>query len=152
RARARIEGALLEKSSSTAERNAAALALGDLGDTEAEPALARALADDDSDVRWAAREALEKLFPTDRTRVEFLAVESEHDDISEPAASFLANEGDAGRLLAMLAKLSRESLCQRIRFGLVRRERLPSADLVKLLGEVAPAARADAAWVVGARA
>ncbi len=152
RARARIEGALLEKSSSDAERVAAAKALGDLGDLDAEPALAKALRDDEGDVRWAAREALEKLFPTDRMRVEFLAVESEHEDISEPAATFLANEGDAGRLLGKLAKLTNEALRQRIRFGLFRRAELPTADVVKLLGEPAPAARADAAWVAGARA
>ena len=152
RARARIEGALLEKSSATPEREAAAIALGDLADLGAEPALARALNDEDDDVRWAAREALSKLFPKDQTRVEFLAVESEHDDISEPAATFLANEGDPGRLLDKLAKLSRESLRQRIRFGLVRRQTLPTASLIKLLGEPAAAARGDAAWVVGARA
>ena len=151
RARARLEGALLEKSSSDDERSAAAIALGELGDKEAEPALAKALGDDDDDVRWAAREALDKLFPSDRTRVEFLAVESEHEDISEPAASFLANEGDAALLLRKLAKLSREALRQRIRFGLVRRDTLPAAELARLLEESEPAARADAAWVVGAR-
>jgi ParB family chromosome partitioning protein len=151
RSRARLEGALLEKTSTNAEKTTAASLLGELGDTVAEAALAKALGDEDDDVRWSAREALDKLFPNDRTRVEFLAVTSEHDDISEPAAAFLADRGDASRLLSKLGEITRDSLRERIRFGLVRREALPAADLVALLGGADARARADAAWVVGAR-
>lgn len=152
RARTRIEGVLAASSSSESERIEAAKALGELGDAAAEPALGLALRDASLEVAWHALEALEKLFPTDRTRVEFFAVESHHAAISERAASFLANEGDAARLLAKLAKLSQESLRQRIRFGLVRRKSLPTRDLARLLDDPSPRARADAAWVVAVRA
>ena len=152
RSRSRIELVLGEGSSSEAERVLAAKSLGDLSDPASEKALAAALKDDDDDVRWAARDALEKVFPNDRTRIELHAVESYHDDISEPAAAYLANEGDAGVLLEKLTKLKNETLRQRLRFGLVRRETVPAQDLAKLLAHASPSARADAAWVIGARA
>lgn len=151
RGRARIEAVLAERSSSNDERVAATKALGELADPASEKPLAKALNDYTDDVRWGAREALEKLFPKDRTRVEFLAVESDNEDISEPAAAFLADEGNAGLLLEKLAKLSNDGLRERIRFGLVRREKVPSSDLAKLLSADAAAARSDAAWLTGAR-
>jgi ParB family chromosome partitioning protein len=151
RARARIESVLSERSSTDAEKRAAVTSLGEMSDPASESVLAGALEEDDEDTRWGAREALEKLFPADRLRVEFLAVESEQSDISEPAAKYLATEGDPGQLLEKLAKLGSESLRERIRFGLVRRERVGAADLLKLLAADAASSRADAAWVVGAR-
>lgn len=151
RSRTRIEGVLASSSSSETERVEAAKALGEMNDAAAEPVLGLALRDASLEVAWVALEALEKLFPTDRTRIEFFAVESHHTAIAERAASFLANEGDATRLLGKLAKLSSESLRQRIRFGLVRRKTLPARDLGRLLDDVSPRARADAAWVVAVR-
>ncbi|WP_394822786.1 HEAT repeat domain-containing protein [Pendulispora albinea] len=150
RSRARIEAVLRERGSSDHEKEVAAKALGELGDVQAEATLARAL--DDDDACWAARDALEKLFPNDRLRVEFLAVESENSDISDPAAAYLADEGDAERLLAKLAKLSNESLRLRIRFGLARRAQIAPDAVIALLGDPSPLAREGAAWVAGARA
>ncbi len=152
RARSRLEGALVESSSSEGERKVAAELLGEIGDVASENALGRALRDDDADVRFAAQSALMKLFPNERTRVEFLAVESSYSDVAGPAASFLADEGDAALLLAKLGALRNASLRQRIRFGLVRRATIPTSDIVKLLAATSVSARADAAWLVGARA
>ncbi len=151
RGRSRIEGALTESTSSEQERRVAAELLGELADASSESALGHALNDDDADVRFAAREALMKLFPKERTRVEFLAVASNYADMSGPAAAFLADEGDAALLLTKLGALSNSSLRQRIRFGLVRRAQVAAADLAKLLAMPSVSARADAAWLVGAR-
>jgi ParB family chromosome partitioning protein len=151
RARSRLEGALLEGSSSEDERRMAAKLLGEICDAASEKALAQALRDDDADVRWNAQNALMKIFPNERTRVEFHAVESPYEDVSGPAASFLADEGDAALLLAKLGALRNASLSERIRFGLVRRESVPTADIVKLLAADATSARSDAAWLAGAR-
>ena len=147
RSRARIEG-VLASGTYDQERVAAAEALGELKDPASELVLAKALDDDTDDVRDAARAALDLIFPTERTRVELLAVESEHDDVSEPAAAFLAAEGDAEELLGKLGKIKSEALRQRLRYGLARRTALPGAALAALLGEGAASARADAAWLV----
>jgi len=146
RSGARLAG-VLASGTTSGERRAAAEALGELKDTASETALARALDDSDADVRHAAREALDLVFPSERTRVELLAVESKHTDVSEPAAAFLASEGDAGQLLAKLGKIASSVLRERLRYGLVRRASVPGAALGKLLGEGAASARADAAWV-----
>ena len=147
RARGRIEG-ILASGTTTGERRAAAEALGELADSASELVLARALGDDDIDVRDAARAALALVFPSERTRVELLAVESEHADVSAPAAAFLAAEGDAAELLGKLGRIKSEALRARLRYGLTRRAALPGATLATLLGEGTAAARADAAWVV----
>ncbi len=152
RSRARIEAVLAETSSSVAERVAAAKALGELGDAAAEATLGSALDVGSPEIRWAARDALDALFPDERVRVELLAVESSAPEISEPAAAYLANEGDAALLLAKLPKLKSEVLRRRIRFGLVRRAVLLVDDLTALLLEPSPEARSDAAFLAGARA
>jgi ParB family chromosome partitioning protein len=126
--------------------------LGEIADAASEAALGRALTDDEEEVRWAAREALTKIFPNERTRIEFLAVESEHGDMSGPAAAFLADEGDAALLLTKLGALKDRDLRERIRFGLARRAAVPTVDIAKLLAASGASARADAAWLAGARA
>jgi ParB family chromosome partitioning protein len=69
-----------------------------------------------------------------------------------PAAAFLADQGDAALLLTKLGALKNHDLRERIRFGLARRTTVPTADIAKLLGASAASARADAAWLAGARA
>jgi ParB family chromosome partitioning protein len=150
RSRARIESILSARGSSQPERHAAVQALFEIGDVASEAVLGNAL--NEWDVRWEARYALEKLFPSERTRIELLAVESSYPDMSGPAATFLATEGDPSLLLEKLAKLSDTSLRERLRFGLVRRETIPSGPLGKLLASPSADARADAAWVIGVRA
>ena len=150
-ARSRLETLLRDDGTDNEVRTAAAEELGRLGDTAAEGALASVLDDWDDDLRMAARKALDALFPKDRVRVEFLAVASEQEDISEPAASYLATEADPMQLLPRLATLDKEELRQRLRRGLVRRASLPAGALAMLLGHEKPSAREEAAWLVGAR-
>ena len=151
RARSRLETLLSDDTVGNTVRLTAAQELGKLGDTAAELTLAHALNDWDGDVRTAARKALDALFPQERIRVEFLAVASEQEDISEPAASYLATEADPMKLLPRLATLDKEELRQRLRRGLVRRVSLPAGALASLLGHEKPSAREEAAWLVGAR-
>ena len=151
RARSRLETLLADDDVDNTVRLTAAQELGKLGDTAAELTLAKALDNWDDELRAAARKALDALFPKERIRVEFLAVASEQEDISEPAASYLATEADPMQLLPRLATLDKEELRQRLRRGLVRRASLPAGALAMLLGHEKPSARAEAAWLVGAR-
>ncbi|WP_437691469.1 HEAT repeat domain-containing protein [Sorangium sp. So ce176] len=124
--------------------------LGLLGDTAAEPALARALDARSAEVRKGARKALEKLFPDQRTRVELLAVSSEYDDIASPAASYLAAEADPAELLPRLPSLKDEDLRQRLAMGLLRRGPLPAAALERMLADERAPARQEAARLIAA--
>ncbi|WP_437613041.1 HEAT repeat domain-containing protein [Sorangium sp. So ce834] len=126
--------------------------LGELGDRAAELALARALDAWSAEVRKAARKALEKLFPGERTRVELLAVASEHDDIASPAASYLAAEADPTELLPRLAALKDEELRRRLAMGLLRRGALPAAALRAMLEDDRAPARQEAARLIAAGA
>jgi ParB family chromosome partitioning protein len=151
RARARLESLVRDEDTDNAVKLTAVQELGRLGDTQAEATLALALDSWDDDLRREARKALDALFPKERIRVEFLAVASEQEDISEPAASYLATEADPVQLLPRLATLEKEELRQRLRRGLARRASLPAGALAILLGHEKPAAREEAAWLVGAR-
>ncbi|WP_437667450.1 HEAT repeat domain-containing protein [Sorangium sp. So ce1182] len=124
--------------------------LGLLGDPAAEQALARALDARSAEVRKGARKALEKLFPGQRTRVELLAVGSEHDDIASPAATYLAAEADPAELLPRLASLKDEELRQRLAMGLLRRGPLPAAALERMLTDERAPARQEAARLIAA--
>ncbi len=125
--------------------------LGLLGDTAAEAVLAQGLDYWDDDVREHARKALEKLFPNDRTRVEFLAVGSDYEDISEPAAAYLAKEATPAQLLPRLATIKDENLRFRLTMGLLERPELPASDLAKLLADDRATARKDAAFLIAGR-
>lgn len=128
---------------------ASAEALGELANVASEAALAQALDNYDNSVCEAAHKSLEKLFPNDKTRVALHALASPCADIANPAAAYLSTEGDAAELLPRLATLEDEELVTRLRFGLLRRETLPTDALVKLLGNAAPTAREGAAWLAG---
>lgn len=148
RSRARLETIVrAERSSQSVERRAAAQVLGKLGDVAAEKALGQALQDDDYEVRNDAREALGKLFPNERTRIELAAVGSAHEDIAGPAAAFLATEGDAAQIVEQLVKIDDDDLLQPLLFGLTRRPSIPVDSLVKLLDHKEPTTRRDAAWL-----
>lgn len=133
-------------------RVTAATQLGLIGDTAAEPVLVKALNAWGWELRRTARKALDKLFPGDRMRVELVAVESERDDIAEPAAAYLAKEADPAELVPRLGKLKNEALRARLTLGLLQRPSLPAAALVKLLEEERPSARKDGAYLVASRA
>ncbi len=149
RARAKIEALLTDEDTDNEVRITAAAELGKLGDVASEPALASVLDSDDFELRKEARKALDVLFPKDRVRVEFLAVASQYSDISEPAATYLAEEADPAQLVPRLATLKEEPLRQRIRRGLARRGALPIPELAALLANELPQAREEAALVIG---
>lgn len=152
RTRARLESILLDGPARGAVQVEAARQLGHLGDVAAEQALAKALNHWDDDVRAEARRALDRLFAGERTRVEFLAVDSDQEDISDPAATYLATAGEPALLLQRLGTLKDDDLRQRLRYGLLRRPQLPGAGLVKLFTQEDAGAREAAAWLLGARA
>jgi ParB family chromosome partitioning protein len=151
RSRAILERIAADDDTNEALREVAIIQLGELGDAAAEATLAKALDRWNDSVRKEARKALEKLFPSDRTRVEFLAVGSEYDDIAEPAASYLATEANPADLLPRLAALKDEALRFRLKMGLLKRPSLPAADLARLLESEAATARDDAAWLIAGR-
>lgn len=152
RARARLEALVTDRGVPDPVRQEAAEQLGQLGDPAAEAALGRALDDWEWDVREAARKALDRLFPGERTRIELLAVGSRHDDISGPAAAYLAVEGDAAVLLGRLPGLKDEALRRRLGYGLLRRPLLPAAGLAGLCAQADPALRREGAWLIGGHA
>ncbi|MCE9668591.1 HEAT repeat domain-containing protein [Myxococcus stipitatus] len=149
RARVKLEALLTDTGTDSDVRLTVARELGKLKDPEAEAALAATLDDDDDELRQEARKALDALFPKERTRVEFLAVASTYADISEPAATYLANEGDPALLVPRLATLANVELRLRLRRGLARRGALPVPEVVALLGHDKPEAREEAALLVG---
>jgi len=149
RARVKIEALLTDDSTSNPVRLTAATELGKLGDVASESALASVLDAYDFELRKEARKALDILFPKDRVRVEFLAVASRFSDISEPAATYLAEEADPALLVPKLATLKDEALRRRIRRGLARRGALPAPELAALLAHEQPQAREEASLVIG---
>ncbi|HZF52749.1 MAG TPA: HEAT repeat domain-containing protein [Polyangiaceae bacterium] len=132
-------------------RVVAIVLLGEIGDAAAEETLAKALEHWNTSARNEARKALEKLFPTDRTRIEFLAVGSPYDDTAEPAATYLAKEAEPAQLLPRLATLKDENLRFRLTIGLLERPSLPAADLARLLESDRAASREDAAFLIAGR-
>ncbi|MBN8470939.1 HEAT repeat domain-containing protein [Corallococcus exiguus] len=149
RARVKLEALLADGETDDDVRRTVAEELGKFGDPAAEAALAAALNEEDDDLRAAARKALDVLFPKERTRVEFLAVQSEHEDISEPAATYLASEGDPALLVPRLATLDNVELRLRLRRGLARRGAMPVPEVIALFGHDKPEAREEAARLVG---
>ncbi|NTX52264.1 HEAT repeat domain-containing protein [Myxococcus sp. CA039A] len=149
RARVKLEALLLDTGTRDEVRITTAQELGKLKDVEAEATLATILDDGDDDLRQEARKALDALFPKERTRVEFLAVASINEDISEPAAAYLSREGDPVLLVPRLATLTNEELRLRLRRGLARRGALPVTETVALLAHDKPEARQEAALLVG---
>ncbi|KFE68432.1 HEAT repeat domain-containing protein [Hyalangium minutum] len=149
RARVKMEALLTDDSTTDTVRVTAATELGKLGDLAAESALASVLDSHDYALRRESRKALDILFPKDRVRVEFLAVASRFSDISEPAATYLAEEADPALLVPKLATLKDETLRRRIRRGLARRGALPITELAALLAHELPQAREEAALVIG---
>ena len=113
-----------------------------------ETVLAELLSDELYEVREAAITSLTTILHGDRTRVSLHALASPHDHISRPAASYLATAGDPATLVARLGSVKSADLRRMLREGLIRRGALPEAELAAALAGD-PAARAEAAWIVG---
>ena len=92
---------------------------------------------------------LQRIFPKDRTRTSLLALRSSHEDISAPAASFLARRGDPATLVARMSEIESDEVRERLRQGLIRRGACPIDEIRALLTGDAPGQRADAAWLAG---
>lgn len=149
RSRALIEKIARERLEPENIRATAVQQIGELGEESSEEVLAELLSDPAQNLRTAAYRALERVFPTQRTRTAMLALRSRHAEISGPAASFLAKHGDAEVLVSRMTDIAEDSVRQRLRRGLIRRDECP-ASLTELLTGEAAAQRADAAWIAGA--
>ncbi|TMQ20672.1 MAG: hypothetical protein E6J91_03370 [Deltaproteobacteria bacterium] len=114
-----------------------------------EPVLAELLSDDDDDVREAALGALAKVVGGDRTRVSLHGLAARHDDISRPAATYLATAGDPATLVARLGAVHNPEVRRMLREGLIRRAALPRAELETALQSSDPVPRTEAAWIAG---
>ncbi|MEJ7598372.1 MAG: HEAT repeat domain-containing protein [Kofleriaceae bacterium] len=120
------------------------------GDNAAlETVLAELLSDDDHAVRTVAVTALGKLLGGDRTRLSLHALGSPHGHVSRPAALYLATAGDPATLVSRLGAIKSPEIRRMLREGLIRRGALPAPELAAALHGTDPAARAEAAWIVG---
>ncbi|HEU0034180.1 MAG TPA: HEAT repeat domain-containing protein [Kofleriaceae bacterium] len=117
--------------------------------TASEAVLAELLADDDRAIRDAGVAALTKVLGGDRTRVSLHALGSPHDDVSRPAATYLATAGDPATLVARLGTVKSAETRRMLREGLIRRGALPQPELAAVLAGSDPAARAEASWIAG---
>lgn len=123
--------------------------LGSFASPESEDALAVLLSDNAPRVRKAAHAALERVFPSERTRTALLALRSTFAEISAPAAGFLAKHGDPEVLVERMVSIDADDVRRQLRRGLVRRGECPAA-LAEVLASNAAGQRADAAWIAGA--
>ncbi len=117
---------------------------------QSETVLAELLATDSYSVRGAALAALTKVLGGDRTRVGLHALGSPFDEISGPAAKYLATAGDPATLVARLGGVRSPEIRLMLREGLIRRGAAPVAELAAALKSAEPQPRAEAAWIAGA--
>ncbi|MGC4118589.1 MAG: HEAT repeat domain-containing protein [Myxococcales bacterium] len=150
RSRALLEKIAVDGDEPADVRVVAVTQLGLLKDPASEPALAAALTA--PGVQQAARTALERLFPDDRARVALHLMQSRWPQAVEEAAAFLALHADPGVVTGFLEQIKDREARARLRWGLVRRQAAPTAQLKALLEGKSVPARAEAAWVAGAAA
>lgn len=145
--RALLERLAGDRHESRNVRSACAKALGVAANPASEAVLADMLKDGDWQLRKVAREALGKLFPEDETRVQLHALQSPYADTSNPAAAYLARQGDPEVLLARLSEIEDHAIRARLRTGLLRRGLAPTDALRRVLEGDAHGPREDAAWM-----
>ena len=149
RSRALLERLASDPYEDGVARQRAAAELGQLGAVASEPVLESLLHQREADLRKAGLEALRRIYPTDATQVNLLALNSEYAEISQPAARFLARQGDPVTLTQRLGVVKNPQVQQRLRRGLIRRQTFSSNALRDLLQSEAAATRAEAAWIAG---
>ena len=149
RSRALLERIASDPAEDSATRQRAAVELGQLGATASEPVLETLLHHRDAALRQASLHALQRIYPTAATQVNLLALNSEYAEISQPAARFLARQGDPETLTQRLGVVKDEQVRQRLRRGLIRRQTFSRDALCALLQSEAAATRAEAAWIAG---
>lgn len=132
-------------------RKEAIRSLGVLGDPSSEQVLSRRLRV--YQLAETALQALEAIFPNDPLRVALSAASSELANISGPALAYLLAEAEPGPLLERLANPRLQPhLRSKVKFGLGRRESLPTEPLVKLTASDFPNVREDMAWLMARNA
>lgn len=149
RGRALLERLASDPYEDSAARQRAAVELGQLGVPSSEPVLESLLHQRDAHLRQAGLEALRRIYPSDATQVNLLALNSEYAEISQPAARFLARQGDPATLTQRLGVVKDQQVRQRLRRGLIRRQAFSRDALGELLRTEAAATRAEAAWIAG---
>jgi ParB family chromosome partitioning protein len=149
RSRALLESLASDPYEDNAIRQRAAAELGRLGVIASEPVLATLLHQRDGGLRKAGLDALRRLYPSDATQVNLLALNSDYPEISQPAARFLARQGDPTTLTQRLGVVKDRQVRQRLRRGLIRRQTFSKDALQELLQSEAATTRADAAWIAG---
>lgn len=145
RSRTLLQNLLSDRHEELPVRVHCAQELGKLGHEGSVDVLAEALTDEQYNLRQNALASLRKLLPEDETRISLLALQSPYNDVSAPAAQYLAREGDAETLVEQLATIEDDSVRERLRKGLIRRKLVPTSALTKLLEQGAPGPRGDAA-------
>jgi len=149
RSRALLERLASDPYEDGTARQRAAAELGQLGAVVSEPVLESLLHQRDASLRKAGLEALRRIYPNDATQVNLLALNSEYAEISQPAARFLARQGDPATLTQRLGVVKDQQVRQRLRRGLTRRQAFSRDALGELLRSDAAATRAEAAWIAG---
>ncbi|MEZ5601618.1 MAG: hypothetical protein R3F36_11955, partial [Candidatus Competibacteraceae bacterium] len=149
RGRALLERLASDPYENGTARQRAAIELGELGHSISESVLESLLHQRDAGLRKAGLEALRRIYPNDATQVNLLALNSEYAEISQPAARFLARQGDPATLTQRLGVVKDQQVRQRLRRGLIRRQTFAGDALRDLLQSDAAATRAEAAWIAG---
>lgn len=151
RSRAVLEGIAADQLDYSNLRRWAIEQVGELQNPDSESVMGHLLNDAEASLRKAARDALGKIFPDDRTRVSFLALASSHTDMSEWAATYLAQKGDPDSLVSQLASIEQAGVRARLRRGLVRRGACPVDAVRSLLASDKAGPRSEGAWLAGAK-
>lgn len=120
-----------------------------LGDESSEHGLAEML--NDARVSRPAMEALERIFPTDRTRTSLHALRSHDRGLQAKGAGYLTRHGETDTLVQSLPGIDDPGVRATLRRGLVRRGACPPEPLRVLLAAERPGPREDAAWIAGAK-
>ncbi len=149
RSRALLERLASDPYENGTARQRAAVELGELGNSLSESVLESLLHQRDAGLRKAGLEALRRIYPNDATQVNLLALNSEYAEISQPAAHFLARQGDPDTLTQRLGVVKDQQVRQRLRRGLIRRQAFSRDALGELLRSEAATTRAEAAWIAG---
>ncbi|HUJ57489.1 MAG TPA: HEAT repeat domain-containing protein, partial [Kofleriaceae bacterium] len=144
-----VERVASDREAEGAVRVIAVRELGIARAASSEPVLVELLGDEDGAVRAAAVKALGDVLGGDRTRLSLYALGSKHDDVSAPAARYLAGQGDPATLVARLGQVISADVRRMLREGLIRRAALPVRELDAALRGGDPRPRAEAAWLAG---
>lgn len=147
--RSEIERVVADKYDDVGLRSFAIDQLKILAKEASELVLADALGDRNRSLRSSALATLTKIFSDDPTRVALHALDSQYNDVSAPAAAFLAKGGDAATLVSRIASIDDKEVRRRLRLGLARRGLAPSEALRTLLASDDAHARAEAAFLAG---